>query len=271
MNPVHPYLNPQENPSHALYRLLALLPQSAIPLTHNEAQLAEAICFQARRTHHIICASMAALQPVLAIVPGSSIPQHAVLADVWLLLQQEADITHAMGEIYHAVQLAFFLRHPHLPRYDNLQPAPPPMPATRSAATTPASATPDPASTAPTLSTEEAQALLAQYDRHYYFPLGKLLQQLPADISNVPRLSPEQGQMCVAVSQFAGQAMETLRSGLDALDKLLSVAREFASHASNMALPDVRGFVAYLQAEADFMQECRDDYRDAASHVLRVA
>lgn len=263
MNPVHPYLNPQENPSHALYRLLALLPQSATPLTHNEAQLAEAICYQARRTHHIIGASMAALQPVLS--PDATTPQHAVLADVWQMLQHQADMTHAMGEIYHAIQLSFFLQHPHLPRYGNLQPATAPTPAAGHAHNMHAS--PAPASAVPTLSAQEAQALLAQYDRHYYFPLGKLLQQLPADISNVPRLSPEQGQMCVAVSQFAGQAMETLRSGLDAVDKLVGVVRECASHA---AMPDVRGFVAYLQAEADFMQECRDDYRDAADNVLRV-
>jgi hypothetical protein len=50
MNPVHPYLNPQENPANALNRLLQHLPPGKQNYGINEIQLCEANCFQARRT-----------------------------------------------------------------------------------------------------------------------------------------------------------------------------------------------------------------------------
>jgi hypothetical protein len=247
----HPYINPQENPVNALFRLLQLQPPRPGPISHNEAQLFEAICYQARRTHHALAASLAPLQTLLidpaeATLPASSPnppQQHANLANANLLLQHEADIIHAMAEIYQTMVTQFYCAHPHLTQH-------------------PASA--------------PAQDLIAQFDKHYYFPLGKLMQQLPGDITNVARLTPEQGQMCHAVAQFAARAVATLQGGLAVLDKMLAqmarrngglanaLATEFADSAA------LRDLIAWCRAEADFMQECGEDYRDAAENVLRA-
>ena len=113
--------------------------------------------------------------------------------------------------------------------------------------------------------------LLAEYDKHYYFPLGRLLQQLPGDITNQPRLTPEQAQMCIAVSGFAAHAMATIKSGLVALETLLNNASDCSSNnpPDNIEL-DIQRLRTYLQAEAGFMQSCHEDYRDAADSIARV-
>lgn len=262
MNPVHPYLNPQENPANALNRLLQLLPGSSRDFGFNEAQLCEAICYQARRTHHIVCASQTTLQTLLPAPASPGEPRQTNLFYVNLLLQTEADITHAMGEIYAVMVENFFASKPHLPRYPSLMPART-QGASATAAGTPAGA---PGITPACPSAQDTAQLLAEYDKHYYFPLGRLLQQLPGDISNQPRLSPEQGQMCLVVSGFAAQAVATIKGGLSALETLLGKAIDCAGST----VPELKRFLDYLHAESEFMQICHDDYRDAADHVLRA-
>jgi hypothetical protein len=290
MNPVHPYLNPAENPANALNRLLQLLPASMHDFGFNEAQLSEAICFQARRTHQLICASQTALQALLPAPDQPGEPRHSNLFHVNILLQTEADITRAMGEVYAVMVEDYFTRNPHLPRYPHLMPAAPApaMPATPWPFATQAFApppcaphasathtyTPAPAQSAPASthdphthpSAQDTAQLLAEYDKHYYFPLGRLLQQLPGDITNQPHLSPEQGQMCLAVSGFAAQAVVTIQDGLGALETLLGQTIDSAGSA----VPEIKKLVDYLQAECEFLQTCEGDYHDAANHILRV-
>jgi hypothetical protein len=277
MNPVHPYLNPQENPANALGRLLQLLPSRSTIYCFNEIQLCEAICYQARRTHHIVCSAQTLLQTLLPAPNSPGEPCNANLFSVNVLLQSEADITHTMGELYAVIVENFFQRNPHLPRYPNLMPQPlapghvmanmpGPWPFAR-AHTQGAPAHPHEAHAPAYTSAPDTAQLLAEYDKHYYFPLGRLLQQLPGDITNQPRLTPEQGQMCAAVSGFAVQAITTIKSGLAALETLLGKTIDRASHN----LPEIDRLFAYLQAETDFMQTCHEDYRDAAESILRAA
>jgi hypothetical protein len=247
MNTPHPYLNPQEHPTTALYRLLALLPASTARFSHNEAQLAEAICYQARRAHHLIGAGLAAMHPLLPAPGAPQLPGHAQLARIVIHLNHEANLSHAIGELYHTLLQDFYHQHPQLQSGINLNPDL----STLAAVDTNI----DPAS---------AEALTQHYDKHYYFPLGKLLQQLPGDITNQPHLTPEQNKMCQAVSQFAEQAAHTLGSGLETLEQLLKIAQNFAIA---VPLPQTDSLVAYLQAEKEFMQECGLDYRDAARNI----
>ena len=151
------------------------------------------------------------------------------------LLQTEADITHAMAEVHAVMVDNFFTRNPHLPRYPDLMPA-----------------------------AHDTAQLLAEYDKHYYFPLGRLLQQLPGDITNQPRLSQEQGQMCLALSGFAAQAVATIQNGLAAMEA--AMGKTVASDS----MPDLQRLLDYLQAECGFMQTCEGDYRDAANHIVRA-
>jgi hypothetical protein len=239
----HPHINPDENPASALFRLLQLLPAASDHISPEQARLFEAICFQARRTQHAINASLTALQPLLATSAATPTPTDAPpngnLHNAALLLQYEADLIRAIAEIYQVMLTQFYAAHPDWPQY---QP-------------------PD---------------LIAQFDRHYYFPLGKLMQQLPGDITNVARLTPEQGQMCRAVAQYAAQAVATLHCGLAAFDKLLTQLGRASELASGFAtefattLPDLRPLLAWCRAQAEFMQECEQDYRDAADNVLRA-
>lgn len=280
----HPHLNPDENPANALYRLLQLLPANPTEFGLNEAQLCEAICFQARREHQIVRASQTMLQTLLPALPGA--PRHANLFHVNMLLQTEADITNAMAEIYAVMVENFFARFPHLPRYPSLMPAPlapghamasmpgpwpfvpaSAQPATPGAPTATSTATQASAAThtGRQAGTENMARLLAEYDKHYYFPLGRLLQQLPGDISNQPRLSPEQGQMCLAASGFAAQAVASIQGGMNALETHFGKAIGSVS-----SVPEIKRFVDYLQAECEFMQTCEEEYRDAAQHVVRV-
>jgi hypothetical protein len=111
---------------------------------------------------------------------------------------------------------------------------------------------------------EKARALMTDYGRHYYYPLGRLMQLLPGDITNAPRLTPEQGRMCQAVSHFAGQAAFVIWSGLKAINDLQFIASKAAPLEPR---PDTSAFVAYLEAESAFMHANKNDYRDAARNV----
>lgn len=124
----------------------------------------------------------------------------------------------------------------------------------------------------PSPNTPDIAQLLAEYDKHYYYPLGRLLQQLPGDITNQPRLSAEQAQMCIAVSGFAAHAISTIQTGLVALETLLGQPTNCTSNRTqDSILPDIHRLRTYLQAEAGFMQTCHEDYRDAADSIARVA
>lgn len=248
MKTPHPHINPQENPTAALFRLLQLLPATPTSFTHNEAQLCEAICYQSRRAHQTIAAGLAAMCPLFPAPLEPLLPQHINLANIVIHLKHEADITHTLGEIYQSMAFDFYRQHPHLQQEIDLHPSLPHMPG-------------------PDIDPAAEQALKAEYDKHYYFPLGKLMQQLPGDITNQPHLTPEQSQMCQALGKFANDAFFTLSTGVESLGKLNQIARQFADH---IPLPETRDLLNYLQAEAEFMQETRDDYRAAAQHVAQV-
>jgi hypothetical protein len=72
--------------------------------------------------------------------------------------------------------------------------------------------------------------------------------------------------MCRAVSHYAEQAFFTLKSGMNAVEKMKAI---IAKHAASETLPDTAPFLDYLQAEADFMDGNRQDYRDAARCITR--
>ena len=114
---------------------------------------------------------------------------------------------------------------------------------------------------------DEVRALMAKYDRHYYFPLVRLMQLLPGDITNAPRLTPEQGKMCEAVSGFALQAWHTLTTGIVAIEELRALV---CMHAPSEAPPNTDKLLAYLYAEADFMEENKCDYQAAADNIRRA-
>lgn len=249
MNTPHPYLDPHEHPGAALLRLLQLLPddmQETTAYDVNEAQLAEAIAFQASRAHGIITAGIEALQPLLPPTLENALPQHASISDIVLHLQNEVATVKLIAEIYQGMTADFyennpdFARHPATPVFERGE--------------------------YKRKVEENARALMARFDRHYYFPLGRLMQLLPGDITNVPRLTHEQGEMCRAVSHYAEQAFFTLKSGMNAVEKMKAI---IAKYAASEPLPDTAPFLAYLQAEADFMDCNRQDYRDAARCIKR--
>lgn len=228
----HPWLDPQENPAPALLRLLQSQPtnmQESSAFDLNEAQLAEAIGFQARRCHQCVSDGIAALQ---------SAPADARLAGLIVHLQSEADATRQIVAHYDQMARDFFAN-----------PAPP-APARRFMR-----------------NQMRVGELLAYYDKHYYFPLGKLMQLLPGDITNVPRITPEQGQMCEAVSRYAEQAATLLAAGVKAIAQLRTIASQYLREE---ALPDTAALVAYLQAEAEFMHDNGSDYGDSAHNVARI-
>jgi hypothetical protein len=114
---------------------------------------------------------------------------------------------------------------------------------------------------------EQSRVLVAKYDKHYYFPLGRMMQLLPGDITNQPALTNEQAEMCAVVSRLAGQAAFVIGEGLTALEKLQLMAKE---SNVNRSLPDCTEFVAYLEAEIEFMRENMNDYGDGAQWIQRV-
>jgi hypothetical protein len=176
-------------------------------------------------------------QPGTALLPLLQLPRG----------MREADAIKLIGDIYQAVAANFLAANPAQagrPVIPFLLPAP-----------------------ALPCDNDAVQALMAKYDRHYYFPLVRLMQLLPGDITNAPRLTPEQGKMCEAVASFAAQAWQTLSTGVAAIDALRALV---CAHAPGAALPDTGALVAYLRAEANFMEENKDDYRDAADNIRRV-
>lgn len=113
----------------------------------------------------------------------------------------------------------------------------------------------------------ELATWLASYQARYAFPLGRLLQILPEEIINQPRLTTEQGQMCHAVAQLAAQATATLRQGAAQVQAMLTAE---VTRTEAVVAQQVQDFLDYCQREAAFWQECQIDYDDAASNLAWV-
>jgi hypothetical protein len=243
----HPYLDPHENPAAALFRLLQLLPtnmQETTAFDRNEAKLAEAISYHAAQVHQITTAGMAALRPLLPPAPNHANPVHASLCRLVTHITNEAEVTRQIADLYQGMANDF--------HEDNAGMDGDGMTAGFVAGKVRRAAA------------EKARALMTDYGRHYYYPLGRLMQLLPGDITNAPRLTPEQGRMCQAVSHFAGQAAFVIWSGLKAINDLQFIASKAAPLEPR---PDTSAFVAYLEAESAFMHANKNDYRDAARNV----
>jgi hypothetical protein len=251
MSKPHPYLDQHENPSAALFRLLQLMRdhmQETGAFDLDELQLAQAIAYQATQAHQRINQGMAAIMPYLPPMPEPHSPHHADIANLLTYLHQESDGAKLLADNYQWMVNDFYDNHPDLQAFI----AYPPGERKRYSQ----------------LVAEQARALVAKYDKHYYFPLGRLMQLLPGDITNVPRLTPEQAEMCTVVSRLACSAAGTIGSGLLALEEMRHIVGKLAP---KMDLPDCSAFVAYLQAEAEFMQEAKADYQAAAWHIERKA
>ncbi len=88
----------------------------------------------------------------------------------------------------------------------------------------------------------------------------RLVQHLPADITNAGPLTHHQSQMATAVAFYAEKSYETVLDGLAEIGKLLSeVTADYADR-----LPHLGDLIRHLSVEAQFMQETAADYRDAA-------
>ena len=191
---------------------------------------------------------MAAMQALLPAPTSETAAQHATLKHFTTWLTSQADMTQFIGNVYQAMTTEFYSLNPTMYpqsvakifKHD---------PHLRHVA-------------------EQARALMDEYEAHFYFPLGRLMQLLPGDIANVPRLTPEEGRMCEAVSGFANRAYWTLYDGLRAIDLLLPLVD---TSQLPQALPDMNEFRQYLAAEAEFMQANKNDYASAANNIKRVA
>lgn len=113
---------------------------------------------------------------------------------------------------------------------------------------------------------DEIKQSIANFDAHYYYPLGRLMQLLPGDITNVDSLTPEQGNMCRAVSEYAAQAHKTISDGLEAIDAL--AGKLYERELGNL-MPDLNEFMDYLESEAEFMECNKNDYGSAAICIRR--
>jgi hypothetical protein len=249
MNTQHPYLDLNENPCAALFRLLQLIrdhipEKGAIDL--NEAQLAEAITYHANQAHEIINEGMAGFQQLMRPTLETCLTQPANISNLFAYLCHEVNSTKLLADTYHGVMTDFCGKHPDL---------------------------------APLFSTtafaheryahqvqEQSRALMAMYDKHYYYPLGRMMQLLPGDITNVPSLTLEEGRMCEAVSLYANQAQKTIEQGLRDIEKLADIMT-----VNNLGgqLPDMTTFITYLETEAEFMEGNMTDYGSAAGYIKR--
>ena len=101
-------------------------------------------------------------------------------------------------------------------------------------------------------------------DRPLY-AVCRLVQHLPADITNAGPLTHDQSQMAAAVAFYAEAAYKTVLDGLTEIGKLISdVTSDYADR-----LPHLGGLIRHLSVEAQFMQETAADYRDAAMQPCR--
>ena len=114
----------------------------------------------------------------------------------------------------------------------------------------------------------EAEVLLLEgYARKYYYPLGKLMQLLPGDITNRSSLTAEQANKCLALCRFAESACTEIKSGLLTIDLLQEMA---TVSKIRRPIPDCAKLIAHLEIELEFFQQCISDYGDAARHIEKV-
>jgi hypothetical protein len=250
MTTPHPYLDLNENPIAAIFRLLPLMRddmQEFGAVDFYEVQMAEAIIYQAKQAHELINEGMAAIMQYVPPMPKPYSPNHAKIAKFLTYLHHEAEAAQQLTDVYQWTVDDFYDNNPDLELfYSN-----PPQDRKRYKHQV----------------AEKARTLLAKYDKHYYFPLGRLMQLLPGDITNVPRLTPEQGEMCSVVSRLADSACSVINSGLADLAELRRIADKAAPR---VATPNFKAFVDYLQAEAEFMRGNQADYRAAARNIMRA-
>ena len=249
MNSPHPYLDLNENPCVALYRLLQLIRdriQENGAFDLNEAQLAEAITYHANQAHEIINEGMAGFRQLMLPTLETCPTQPANISNLFAYLCHEADAAKSLAETYHGVMTDFCGKHPDLA----------PLFATTALAH---------ARYAHQVQ-EQSRALMAMYDKHYYYPLGRMMQLLPGDITNVPSLTLEEGRMCEAVSLYANQAQETIEQGLRDIEKLADI---MDVNRLGGQFPDMTSFITYLETEAEFMERNKTDYGSAARCIQR--
>lgn len=225
----NPYLNPAEHPSTALPRLLQLL-QLVPPAMPETAPIN---LTEVQLADAISVQARQAFETVtagiIALLPLGDANQtdlHPVLTH----LNHEAEAMQQLASTFQALAANFYAR----PLYQSS-------------------------------AEEKALAMIKQANTHYYYPLGRFLQALPGDITNVARLSPQQGVMAAALARMAEQACQTLENGLAAIEKLIAIA---GGAVPPEALPEMGALLAYLRGESGFMQESAMDYRDAANNLV---
>jgi hypothetical protein len=100
-------------------------------------------------------------------------------------------------------------------------------------------------------------------ERHHY-PLGRLLQALPDNITDQASLRPEQVHACAALSALAGHASQLAWEGIAEIEALLAIAKR---HTPAEQLPDMGTLVRYLRQEARFNAQNASEYWEAAVHL----
>ena len=109
--------------------------------------------------------------------------------------------------------------------------------------------------------------VMAKFEEHYYFPIGRLMQLLPGDITNQRTLTPEQAEMCLAVSRFSEKAKAIIEEGIITIEQLQFMAMESLLVGP---IPECKELMAYLEAQLDFMEESMIDYGAAAEYIKQV-
>jgi hypothetical protein len=248
----HPYLDAVENPSAALFRLLQRVPNfmdETTAYTLDEARFAEAIGYQANKVHTILTEGIAALLPLLPPLPPLPYNAPAPLAslcNIMAHLTDEAEATKTIANSFFNMAADFFADNLDYPQVSDIAVFERELHTVTVA--------------------KLARAVEGNYERHDYFRLLGLMQLLPGDITNVPRLTPEQGRMCQTVGNLASRAKVLLWSGVKAINNLSFLLYKVAP---DMHVPDTSAFVAQLKAEYEFMCASEENYWRAASHVFR--
>lgn len=108
------------------------------------------------------------------------------------------------------------------------------------------------------------KTILHAYDDIFTYPLGRLLQALPDEITNQRNFTSEQVQACRTVAMLADLANRTAIDGIQAIGELLAIAGE---HTPAETLPKFGRLIEYLTQEARFMAQNSLEYWDAADNI----
>ena len=115
--------------------------------------------------------------------------------------------------------------------------------------------------------TRRNNEVMDTYAKRYYFPIGRLMQLLPGDITNQSTLTPEEAEMCLAVSRFSEKAKSIIEEGIITIEQLQFMAMESLLVCP---IPECKELIAYLEAQLDFMEESMNDYGAAAEGIKKV-